>query len=122
MLMPEWLSLQRNRRTLLVEIGPYPVASDGQNGYEGCGIVAELTSMRNIGVEIEKKLKAIGIGSAEELERVGSRAAFVRLKVHYPNVCLVHLYTLQGAIDGIEYNQLSEETKRELKDYSDALK
>ena len=84
--------------------------------------MAELTSMLNIGKEIEKKLKSIGICSAEELRRTGSKDAFLRLKTRYSNVCLVHLYTLQGAIDDIEYNQLSEETKRDLKKFSDKLK
>lgn len=84
--------------------------------------MAELTSMRNIGKEIEKKLKSVGIGSAEELMQIGSEEAFIRLKMHYPNVCLVHLYTLQGAIDDIEYNQLSEKVKCKLKSFSDNFK
>ena len=84
--------------------------------------MAELTSMRNIGKEVEKKLKSVEICSAEELKQVGSKEAFFRLKTRYPNVCLVHLYTLQGAIDDIEYNQLSEATKRDLKEFSDKLK
>ena len=38
------------------------------------------------------------------------------------NVCLVHLYTLEGAIHDTEYNRLSENTKKELKEFSDFLK
>ena len=34
----------------------------------------------------------------------------------------MHLYALQGAIDNIEFNQLSEETKRNLKEFSDEYK
>jgi len=45
--------------------------------------MAELTSLRNIGMET--------------------------------HICLVHLYTLQGAIDNFEYNQLPDEVKRDLK-------
>jgi DNA transformation protein len=82
----------------------------------------ELSSMRNIGKEIEKKLKSVGICSAEELTKLGSKEAFFRLKTRYPNVCLVYLYTLQGAIDNIEYNQLPDEVKRDLKRFSDGLK
>lgn len=78
--------------------------------------------MRNIGTEMEKKLRAVGIGSAEELTQIGSREAFFRLKTRYPNVCLVHLYTLQGAIDHIPYNLLPEDVKRDLKAFSDSLK
>lgn len=84
--------------------------------------MAELTSMRNIGKEMEKKLKSVGICSAEELLETGSEEAFIRLKMRYPNVCLVHLYTLQGAIDDIEYNQLSDKVKNRLKSFSDSFK
>lgn len=83
--------------------------------------MAKLASMRNIGKEMERKLEAIGIGSAEELIQTGSKEAFLRLKVRFPNVCLVHLYTLQGAIDGIEYNRLTDAVKRDLKRFSDGL-
>lgn len=84
--------------------------------------MSELTSLKNIGKEIERKLKTVGINSAEELKQIGSKNAFIRLKIHYPEVCLVHLYTLQGAVDDIEYNRLSENTKHELKEFSDASK
>lgn len=84
--------------------------------------MAKLTSMRNIGKAIEKKLKSVGIYSAEELTKLGGKEAFFRLKTQYPNICLVHLYTLQGAIDDIEYNQLPDEVKHDLKSFNDNLK
>lgn len=85
-------------------------------------IFVELSSMKNIGKTIESKLKSVGICSAEELRKLGSKEAFFRLKTNYPNVCLVHLYTLQGAIDDIEYHMLSDKVKKDLKNYSDQLK
>ena len=84
--------------------------------------MSELTSMTNIGKEMEKKLTAIGIDSPEKLIALGSKQAFVKLKQAYPNVCLVHLYTLEGAISNTEYNCLSEDKKKELKEFSDFLK
>jgi len=84
--------------------------------------VGKLISLINIGKEIEEKLRAVGINTADELRKVGSKEAFFRLKMQYPNVCLVHLYTLEGAIFGIPFNQLSEEMKRDLKEYGDGLK
>lgn len=78
--------------------------------------------MKNIGKEIENKLMSVGISSAEELKQLGAKQAFFRLKMEFPNVCLVHLYTLQGAVDNLEYNQLSDEVKRDLKSFSDDLK
>lgn len=83
--------------------------------------MAELSSMRNIGKEMDKKLKSVGICSAEELIRSGSKEAFFRMRLKYSNLCLVHLYTLQGAIDNIEYNQLSDEVKCDLKNFNDNL-
>ena len=69
-----------------------------------------------------KKLTTIGIDSSEKLIQIGSKQAFLQLKQEYPNVCLVHLYTLEGAICNIEFNCLSKEKKKELKEFSDFLK
>ena len=84
--------------------------------------MSELTSMMNIGKEMEKKLTTVGIVSSEKLIELGSKQAFMRLKETYPEVCLVHLYTLEGAIHNIEFNCLSEDKKKELKEFSDFLK
>ncbi len=81
--------------------------------------MSELTDMKNIGKEIAKKLTAVGIDSSEKLIQTGSKQAFLQLKQKYPNVCLVHLYTLEGAITNTEFNCLSEEKKKELKEFSD---
>lgn len=80
-----------------------------------------LTSMINIGKEMERKLKSVGINSAEELIEAGGEEAYLRLKLRYPNVCLVHLYVLQGAIDNVGYHRLSDEVKRRLKRFNDGL-
>lgn len=84
--------------------------------------MAGLTSMMNIGKEMEKKLTSIGIDSSEKLMEAGAKNAFIKLKQKYPNVCLVHLYTLEGAIQNIEFNCLLEDKKRELKEFIDFLK
>ncbi|MCI9410013.1 MAG: hypothetical protein HFJ89_09400 [Oscillospiraceae bacterium] len=84
--------------------------------------MAELTSMVNIGKEMSKKLASVGIDTAEELIFTGAEEAFSRLKNAYPNVCLVHLYVLEGAITNTEYNALSAGRKKDLKKFSDSLK
>lgn len=84
--------------------------------------MSELTSMLNIGKEMDRKLKSIGIDSAEKLIETGAKQAFVKLKERYPGMCLVHLYALEGAAEGIEFNNLSKEKKKELKEFSDFLK
>ena len=84
--------------------------------------MSELTNMMNIGKEMAKKLKTVGIDSSEKLIQTGSKQAFLQLKQEYPNVCLVHLYTLEGSITNTEFNCLSKEKKKELKEFSDFLK
>lgn len=48
--------------------------------------------MMNIGREMAKKLRSVGISSAEELIAAGPEQAFARLRERYPRVCLV-IYT-----------------------------
>lgn len=84
--------------------------------------MTELTSMRNIGKELERKLNIIGIESAEDLKQLGSKKTFFRLKQRFPEVCLVHLFTLEGAITDTNFNELSEETKKDLKEFFDEWK
>lgn len=84
--------------------------------------MSELTAMMNIGKEMSGKLISVGIDTPEKLIELGSMQAFRKLKEIYPNVCLVHLYTLEGAIYNTEYNRLPEDRKKELKAFSDSLK
>jgi len=84
--------------------------------------VSKLSSLRNIGKELEKKLKFIGIETAEELKQAGSKDAFIRIKSYYPNVCLVHLMALEGAISDMEYNHLPDDVQKDLKEFSDNFK
>lgn len=84
--------------------------------------MSELTTMVNIGKEMAAKLTSVGIDTPEKLIELGAKQAFLKLKEQYPQVCLVHLYTLEGAIHNTEFNKLSETQKKELKEFSDFLK
>jgi len=83
--------------------------------------MSELASLRNIGKELEKKLKFAGIETAEELKQVGSKEAYIRVKSYHPNVCLVHLMALEGAVSDIEYNNLPDDVQKELKEFCDSF-
>ena len=80
-----------------------------------------MTSLTNIGKEMASKLISVGIDTPEKLIESGSKEAFFKLKEKYPQVCLVHLYTLEGAVSNVEYNKLSEAKKKELKEYRISL-
>lgn len=78
--------------------------------------MASLNSL-GLGKTMEKKLHTVGIRSAEELMEIGSKQAFFRLKAQYPNTCVVILYYLEAAIRGVEFKQLDDACKSELKAY-----
>ncbi len=84
--------------------------------------MTELTSMMNIGKEMARKLSSVGIDSKEKLMQTGSKQAFLKLKGVYPQVCLVHLYALEGAVQNVDFNALTKDKKKELKEFSDFLK
>ena len=84
--------------------------------------MTELTELQNIGKEMARKLMDIGIDTPEKLRTSGSTQVFSLLKMRYPNVCLVHLYALEGAIQNMEYNRLPEDTKEDLKEFNGLLK
>ena len=84
--------------------------------------MADLTSMRNLGKEMARKLRSVGIDAPEKLAEAGAKTAFFQLKTRYPNVCLVHLYALEGAVRNVDYNRLPPETKEDLKALWDGLK
>ena len=46
-------------------------------------------------------MTAVGIDSCEKLRETGAREAYLKLKMAYSKVCLIHLYTLEGAIEGV---------------------
>ena len=82
--------------------------------------MADLSSL-GFGKTMEKKLRSVGIHSAEELRQLGSKQAVFRLKAQYPNTCVVILYYLEAAIQGIEIKRLSAARKAELKAYFNQL-
>jgi len=83
--------------------------------------MSSLTSLPNVGVVLEKNLNAIGIFTPEELIRIGSKEAFLRIKLIDHNACLHMLYGLQGAIEGIRDTKLSQETKDGLREFYHTL-
>lgn len=84
--------------------------------------MASLTSMKNIGKNIAEKLSTVGINTSEELIEAGSKRAFKRLKEEYPKICSVYIYALEGAVTDMDYHKLPENTKKDLKTYSDSLR
>lgn len=77
-----------------------------------------LTRLPNIGPTIAKRLVEVGITDAATLEAVGPIEAYLRICAANPMetipVCY-YLYSLQGALMGMHWNDLPEPLKRQLR-------
>lgn len=78
----------------------------------------QLTDLPNIGKTLSKKLSAIGIKTGQELKVVGSKNAIIKIAtLANSGVCINMLFALEGAIQGIRWHGLDNETKQELKEF-----
>ncbi|MDD4002050.1 MAG: TfoX/Sxy family protein [Bacteroidales bacterium] len=74
----------------------------------------DLKKVQNIGKETARKLNEVGIDSFETLVHIGTENVFKKLQSKNPNSCINLLYSIEGAIEGIKWNEISKERKLEL--------
>lgn len=79
--------------------------------------MGELSTMPNIGKTVEQQLNEVGIETTEQLNKVGSKQAWLRIKSIDDSACLNRLYALEGAVQGIRWHNLPQEVKDELKEF-----
>ena len=79
--------------------------------------MGELKKLSNIAEKLELQLADIGITTADELKKIGSREAWLRILARDPSACIMRLSALEGAIQGIRWHYLDNETKASLKDF-----
>lgn len=84
--------------------------------------MGELSKLPNIGKTLEEQLEKIGINSIEKLKETGSKQAWLCIKAIDSSACYNRLCALEGAIEGIRWHDLSEEVKKELKEFYQASK
>lgn len=73
-----------------------------------------LHKLPNISKVIEGKLIEVGIDTPQLLREIGSKEAFVRIKLIDDTSCANMLYALEGAIRGIRWHHLPDNVKQEL--------
>lgn len=85
--------------------------------------MTKLTDLPNIGPVAAENLVKVGIETPEELRRVGSREALLRIRLNVDSgACLSQLYGLEGAIRGVRWHALPPEVRAELKEFFKGLK
>jgi len=79
--------------------------------------MSDLTKQPNIAAKLEAQLMDVDITTFDELKRVGSREAWLRILAHDPSACINRLCGLEGAIRGVRWHYLDDETKASLKEF-----
>jgi DNA transformation protein len=82
---------------------------------------APLTSLPNIGHKLAARLKTIGIEDRQALQAIGPARAYVLLCIEngYRLPFCYYLYSLEGALLGIDWRDLSSDSKRALRSDAD---
>jgi DNA transformation protein len=73
------------------------------------------TQIRNIGKVTRVWLHELGIDSLQDLRRCGSVATFQLIRSHHPNASLNLLWSLEGAIQNLDWRDLPEYQKERLR-------
>ena len=79
--------------------------------------MSKLSDLPNIGKKLEAQLNEAGIETIEQLTAVGSKQAWINIRAIDASACINRLCALEGAIEGIRWHNLSDEVKKELKEF-----
>ena len=83
--------------------------------------MTKLSDMPNIGKELERQLNEVGINTPDQLIKLGSKEAFLRIKSMDSSACINRLYALEGAVLNIRWHYLPQDIKNELKSFYASL-
>ncbi len=79
--------------------------------------MGKLSKLPNIGRVLEEQLNDAGITTVDDLINIGSKEAWLKIKEMDESACLSRLMALEGAIQNIRWHDLSEDDKKNLKDF-----
>ena len=82
--------------------------------------MTKLSDLPNIGAHAEQQLIEVGVTTAEDLLTIGAEQAWLKLQTIDPGVCIMQLYDLEGAVQGIPKKALDPARKQELKAFAAA--
>ena len=81
-------------------------------------IGGNLLHLKNIGPKLGRRLGEVGIRSRSDLEKIGAADAYRRLTARFADERLplcYYLYSLQGAIEGRDWRELTPREKERLR-------
>ena len=74
-----------------------------------------MSKLPNIGKTVEEQLAQAGIVTADELRKIGAKAAWLKIRQIDPSACIHPLLALDGAIEGVQKSLLPGTVKADLK-------
>lgn len=74
-----------------------------------------IENLRNLGPASGQWLRAVGITTIAELQRIGPALAYLRVKEKQPRASLNLLWALAAGVKQKDWRQLTVEEKRQLK-------
>ena len=84
----------------------------------------KLEDLQNIGKTLAQKLRSIGVNTPDDLKKMGPVKAYKKLQAKVPQrlpVCY-NLYSLEGALRGIHWNELTKKEKNQLQKMAGLIK
>lgn len=74
-----------------------------------------MSKLPNIGKTVEEQLAQAGSVTADELRKIGAKAAWLKIRQIDPSACIHRLLALEGAIEGVQKSLLHGAVKADLK-------
>jgi DNA transformation protein len=81
----------------------------------------KLTDLPNISTVLSGVLIDAGIKTPEELRELGSKEAFIRIRMRDNTACLCKLCAIEGAIRGVRWHNLDDSVKNDLRGFFKGL-
>jgi len=75
---------------------------------------SDLSTLKNLGTASVNILNAVGIKTRQDLQRIGSVNAFLKIKARGIRVSKVMLYALEGALLNTHWKELNSDHKAQL--------
>ena len=79
--------------------------------------MGEISALPNIASKLEAQLADVEITTVEQLKKIGSCEAWLRIRARDPSACIMRLYALEGAIQNVRWHHLDQATKNTLKEF-----
>jgi DNA transformation protein len=91
------------------------------NDEKAAAVEEKLSDLPNVSKVLSAVLIDAGINTPESLRKLGSKEAFVKIRMRDNTACFCKLCALEGAIEGVRWHNLDPTVKEELRAFFKSL-